>query len=131
LPLEMQMYMSPAVQSALQASGMKVNWMELSRRMEQVTGWKALQDIIIPMSDADKQQAMLSNKNVMNMKATTDRLKLMHQQKTEQEAQKHQNQLEQIDAKGLANAGEQIITRAIERKAIRDEEPLIGDLEGI
>ena len=130
LPLEMQMYMAPAVQQGLAQAEMEVNWLELVRRMEQVTGWKASETTIIPMSQKSKQNAMMSNKNVMNMKATAARLDQMHGHKMQQEQLKNQNALQQIDAKGLANAGEQIITRAIERKAVHDEMPQIGDLEG-
>lgn len=131
LPLEMQMYMSPAVQGGLMAAGLKVNWVELSRRMEQVTGWKSPEDVIIPMTPEDKQTAMQGNKAVLNAKATQQRLSQMHQQNSQLSAQESQQKIDQINAKGLADAGQQIITRSLERAAEREEMPLLsGGLGG-
>jgi len=121
LPLEMQMYMQPAVQSGLADSRKKVNWLELSRRVEQVSGWRSQDDIIIDLTDEDIQHRMAMNPDVIKAQATSQRIGQLHKQNKDLSAQEHQHKLEEIDAKGLAGSGQEIITRAIERAAQRDE----------
>jgi hypothetical protein len=123
LPLEMQMYMAPAVQQGLGAAEMKVNWLELSRRMEEATGWKSQDDIIIPMTDQDKQRAAQTNPAMINAQTTRARLQQMHGNKMAEMQAGHQQKLEQIDAQGMANAGEVVATKSIERAMEREETP--------
>lgn len=126
LPLEMQMFSQPGFQSGIASAGMKVNWLELGRRVEQAAGWKSYDDIFIPMTAQDKQQMMLQNKAVVAAKATSQRLSQMHQQNKEMSAQEHQQKMDEIDAKGVAGAGEQVLVRAMERSMVRDEMPQIA-----
>lgn len=130
LPLEMQMYMSPAVQQGLSAVNMKVNWLELSRRMEQSTGWKSEEDVIIPMTQQDVQRQIMMNPEVIKTKATQQRIAQLHQQNKEMSQQEHQQKMAEIDAKGLAGAGQDIITRSIERSAEQAEIPDIAGTFG-
>jgi hypothetical protein len=123
LPLEMQLYMAPAVQQGLTAAKLKVNWVEMSRRSEEATGWKSQEDVIIPMTPQDQQQAMASNPKIIDAKATRDRLEQMHQNKTAEAEQGHQHKVEQIDAKGLADTGKDVLTKSLERAQVREEEP--------
>lgn len=124
-PLEMQMYMAPAVQSGLAAAGLKVNWVELSRRGEEAVGWKSYDDIIVPMTDDDKQRQQQQNPAMVNAQATRARLQQMHQNNMQLEDKKHQNKIQQIDAQGMANAGEVIATKSVERALEREETPEI------
>lgn len=131
LPLEGQIYMSPAVQGGLAAAGLKVNWVEYSRRMEQSTGWEAQDDIIIPMTDQDKQQAAQSNPKMIDMKATQARLQQMHDNKSALSAQEHAQDMEKNSSKSLDDASETILTRELERVQERNEAPeLTGGLGG-
>jgi hypothetical protein len=122
-PLEMQMYMAPAVQSGLAAAGLKVNWVEMSRRIEESTGWKSQDDVIIPQTDDDKQKAMASNPKVIDAQSTRARLQQMHGNKMAESAQDHQQKLQQIDAQGMANAGEVALEKSTERAMEREETP--------
>lgn len=126
LPLEMQMYMAPAAQAGLAAAQLKVNWVELSRRMEESTGWKSQDDIIVPMSPQDQQRAAASNPKLIDAQSTRARLEQMHQNKTAQADQANQHKLEQIDAKGLADTGKDVLTKSLERAQVREEEPQIA-----
>lgn len=126
LPLEMQLYMAPATQQGLQSSGYKVNWLELARRVEQATGWRSQDDVIVPITPQDVQRQMMSNPEVVKGQLTQQRISQLHQQKSQLSAQEHEQKLKEIDAKGLASAGQDIITRAIERAATRDEIPEIA-----
>lgn len=131
LPLEMQMYMAPAVQSGLSSARKKVNWVELSRRMEQSTGWKSQDDIIVDMTDEDVQREAANNPEVIKAQNTSQRIAQLHRQNKDLSSQDHEQRLKEIDAKGLAGAGEEIITRALERQAQKSEMAEIsGDLLG-
>jgi hypothetical protein len=128
-PLEMQMYMAPAVQSGLAAAQLKVNWVEMSRRIEESTGWKSQDDVIIPMNQDDIQRAQASNPKVVDAQATRGRLAQMHGNKMAEADQANQHKLQQIDAQGLANAGEVALTKSTERAMEREETPEL--LQGV
>lgn len=130
LPLEGQIYMSPAVQSGLAAAGLKVNWVEYSRRMEWATGWDSPDDIIIPQTPEDKQNAMQSNPKVIDMKATQARLAQMHDNASKLSAQEHRQKLEQNSSSALDNTSQTILTKTIERKQEHDEASEIGGFGG-
>lgn len=132
LPLEMQMYMAPAVQGGLADAGLKVNWLELSRRMEQATGWKSQDDVLVPMTPDDVKRRMMSNPEVLKAQATQTRIAQLHQGKKELSAQEHEQKLAEIDAKGLAGAGSTIVTKSLERAAEREEmQQISGSLAGV
>lgn len=122
-PLEMQMYMAPAVQQGLAAAGLKVNWVEISRRVEQASGWNSQDDVIIEQTADDKQRAQASNPKVMDAQSTRARLQQMHQNKSDEMAQDHTQKLQQIDAQGMANAGEDALEKSTERAMEREETP--------
>lgn len=124
-PLEMQMYMAPAVQSGLAAAQLKVNWVEMSRRVEESTGWKSQDDVIIPMTNDDKQRAMAANPKVIDAQSTRARLAQMHGNKMQEMQLGQDHKLQQIDAQGLANSGETILTKSTERAMEREETPEI------
>lgn len=126
LPLEMQMYQAPAVQQGLADAGYKVNWVELSRRMEQVTGWKSPDDIIVPMTPQDLQRKMATSPIAVKGQLDQQRIAQLQRGKAELSAQEHQQRLAEQDSKGMAGAGQEIITRAIERAAQREEIPQIS-----
>lgn len=131
LPLQGQIYGLPAVQQGLAAAGLKVNWVEYSRRMEQSTGWDSQDDIIIPQTDQDKQAAMQSNPKVLDMKATQARLAQMHGNASALSAQEHKQKMEQSSSSALDNTSQIILTKALERAQEKAEAPeLAGGLGG-
>jgi hypothetical protein len=131
LPLEMQLYMAPAVQTGLADSGMKVNWLELSRRVEQSTGWKSQDDVIIPLTPQDAERRAMASPDLIKAQATEQRIAQLHRQNKDLSDQEHQQKMAEIDAKGLAGAGQDILKRAIERAAVREEMGHIaGTFEG-
>jgi hypothetical protein len=119
----MQMYMAPAVQTGLAAAQLKVNWVEMSRRIEESTGWKSQDDIIIPQTPDDQQRAQAANPKVIDAQSTRARLQQMHGNKSAEMAQDHQQKLQQIDAQGMANAGEVALEKSTERAMEREETP--------
>lgn len=130
LPLEMQMYMAPAVQSGLAAANLKVNWVELSRRMEQATGWRSYDDVIVPLTQQELKQRSMSSPDMVKAQATQQRISQLHRNNMELSGQEHQQKMQQIDAKDLADAGKQVIVRAIERQAVKEEMPEIAGTFG-
>lgn len=132
LPLEMQMHATPAMQQGLADAGYKTNWLELARRMEQSTGWKSIDDTVIPLTDQDKQQRAAQNPEVIKGQQTQERLAALHKNNMEMQTLKNKHAIQQTDAKGMAGAGEQILVRTIERAAEREEMPEIaGNLVGV
>jgi hypothetical protein len=127
LPLEMQLFMTPATQQGLMEAGLKVNWVEFLRRVEQVTGWRAQEDVLIPLSAQDIQRRMALSPEILKGKLTQQRIAQLDKGKQDLSAQEHQQKLQQIDAQGLAGAGQEIITRAIERSAQKAE---LGEISG-
>ena len=128
LPLLGQTLEAPAVQQGLAAAGKKVNWVEYTRRFEEVAGWDSQEDIIMDLTDDDKQRAMASNPKVLDAQATRQRLEQMHGHKMQQIQAEGSNKLDQIEAKGMADLGVQIADKAVERAAVREETP--GIVEG-
>jgi hypothetical protein len=130
LPVEMEMFMQPAFQKGLSDAGYKVNWLEVGRRQEQTTGWEGNEDIYIPLTAADKAQASAMNPEVLKAQATNSRLTLMHNQKMELQSAAHEQKMQQDQNKGLVNAGQDVITKAVERAQVRAEQPQISGLLG-
>jgi hypothetical protein len=126
LPLYGQVLEAPAVQQGLASAGMKVNWVEYSRRWEETSGWDSPEDMFIPLTDEDKQRAMATNPKVLDAQATRARLEQMHGHKMQQIQTEGQQKLQQIEAKGQADAGAEIATKAIERASVREEVPGIA-----
>lgn len=132
LPLYAELLQAQPTQAGLQAGGLKFNWIEFARRVEEVTGWDSPDDMFIPLTDEDKQRAMQSNPKVLDMKATQQRLAQMHQQNMQEAEQSNQHKLQQIDAQGVADAGSQILTRSLERGLEREQTPDISEgVEGL
>jgi len=130
LPLQMQFYMQPGIAQGLADDGLKINWTEMARRAEEVSGWKSQEDIIIPLTQKDIQRRMAMNPEVVKGGLTQKRLAQLHQQNMQVQGLKGQQKLQEIDAKGLAGSGQEIITRAIERQAQKEEMPELAGVFG-
>lgn len=130
LPLEMQIFSQPAVQQGLQQAGYKTNWLEFVRRVEQSSGWKSQQDMVIKMTPQDQQAAQQNNKAMVNAQATQQRLTQIHGQNMEKLQAQHTNKLSEIDAGGVAQAGSTILVKALERQMEKEETPELGGFSG-
>lgn len=129
LPLQGQIFMSPAVTSGLASMNKKVDWLEYSRRVEKSTGYDAQDDIIIDMTDQDKQAAMQNNPKVLDMKATQARLQQMGQNAKDLSAQEHQQKMEANSSSSLDDASQTILVKSLERQQEKNEAPeLAGGL---
>ena len=130
LPVLAEMYMQPNFVSGLAEAGYKVNWMEFARRMEQTTGWDGADEIFIPLTPQDKQQMAQNNPEAIKAQATNARIDKLGAQKAALSAQEHQQTMEAQQNKGLVDAGQQVLTKSVERAQVREEEPQIsGGLE--
>lgn len=125
LPLFGQILEAPGVQQGLASVGLKTNWLEYSRRWEAATGYDSPEDMFIPLTAQDKQQAMAANPKVLDAQSTRQRLQQMHGNKLAEAEQGNQHKLQQIDAKGVADAGSVIAQKSVERASEHIETPVI------
>lgn len=105
LPTLMQFFQSEPVQNALMAQNKKVDFVELAEQAMNLTGWPS-DDIIVDASPQEVQQYMQTQPGVMAA-----------QLQAKNQAQLQQNQLEQIEAKGQANAGVAVVKHILEQSA--------------
>jgi hypothetical protein len=63
LPLLTQNLANPAVTEQLGLQGMKVDWLEISRMWFMAGEWANMNDVIVPMSDEEKQQHQAKSQN--------------------------------------------------------------------
>lgn len=131
LPLLAELVGMPAFQQGLASQDMKVNTKEMGYRFEQASGWDSPEDLFIPLTDQEKQQKAASNPKMLDVQATKARLAQMHQNASSLSAQEHTQTMQKIDAQGMANAGETILTKSLERAAEKDQVPqLAGEFGG-
>ena len=97
-PLIMNLVMAPAVQQALAAQGHKFNFAEFLTEVIELTGWD-VNSLIVPASQEDIQRAMVIAAP-QAAKAQTDA-----QSKAQLLDQQNQNELGQIEEKGVVQAG--------------------------
>jgi hypothetical protein len=93
IPMFLQMFGQPAIVNLLGVQGKKIDFVEFFNQVADVSGWP-LGEIITDMTPEDQQRQMMSNPAVVNAQA-----------KQQQQTQQHQNDLENIQAKGDASAG--------------------------
>ena len=126
LPILGEMFMQPAFISGINQAGLKVNWLEYARRMEQTTSWNGAQDMFIPLTPQDKQQMAASNPEVIKSQAADSRIDKLGAQKAALSSQEHQQKMAQDQNKGLVTAGADTLVKSIERAQVREEEPQIS-----
>lgn len=132
LPVYGEMMQAAAVTQGLADANMKFNWVEFSRRWEEVTGWDSPEDMFIPLTPQEKQQKAAANPKVIDAKATQSRLAQMHGNKMQENEQLNQHKLQQIDAQATASTGQDVLTRSFERSMEREETPqLVAGLQGL
>lgn len=105
LPMLMQFFQSEPVQNALMAQNKKVDFVELAEQAMSLTGWPS-DDIIVDATPQEVQQYLQTQPGVVAA-----------QQQGANMAQAHQNMLEQIEAKGQANAGVDVVKHILDQSA--------------
>jgi hypothetical protein len=88
LPFLLEVFGNQALVAQLGETGWKVNAMELVNMVLDMSGWKNKRDLIVMMTDQEKQQQMMNNPAAI--KAQADNAQLQ---------QKHQNDMELEDKK--------------------------------
>ena len=127
-----EMVQTPAFQQGIAQDQKKVNWLELGRRFEESSGWDSEEDLFIDMNQQDIQRQQAPPSKVQaDLMSTKARLAQMHGNKSAEMAQDHQQKMQQIDQQGMANTGEVILTKSVERAAEKAETPeLAGSFGG-
>jgi hypothetical protein len=93
-PQMSQFLMSPEIQGALSDQGMKLDIAEVVQQWFDVTETPGRQSLIVKLTDEDKKRIAAKNE-------------FMQQQSAD--AQKHRNAMQQIEEKGIAQAGTHVI----------------------
>jgi hypothetical protein len=107
IPMFMNLFGQPSLGNLLGVQAKKVDFVEFLEQCGDVTGWP-MDDIIVDMTPEDQQRQAMSNPAVVNAQA-----------KEKQQATDQNNKLEQIQAKGEASAGVQVIRHVL--KGTEDE----------
>ena len=106
IPMMMQLLGQPALVNLLNVQGKKFDFAEFFNEVFDITGWPST-DLIVDMTPEDQQRMAMSNPAIVNAQA-----------KQQQQATQQQNDLEQIQAKGEASAGVQVV-----RHVLKQSEP--------
>jgi hypothetical protein len=88
LPFLLEVFGNQALVQQLSQTGYKVNALELSKMVMEMSGWKNYNDLVVPMNAQDKQ--MMAQQNPASVKAQADSAMLQ---------QKHQNDMQLEDKK--------------------------------
>jgi hypothetical protein len=124
LPIMLQYLQSTPVQQGLALVGMKINTEELIRMIFEVSDWRNVNDVIIPMTDEDKKRwEMMQPAAVAQVKGQADL-----QSKLALQAQKHQNELETLNDRNIARAANDIFRQTIEQSG--KQEAVLGEPTG-
>jgi hypothetical protein len=94
LPMLTQFLMAPPIQDALGDQGLKLDLVELAQLMFDVNEVPGRQSIIVKLTDEDKQRIAAKNQAA---------------QEASLENQKHQHAMQQIEEKGIAQAGGKVV----------------------
>jgi hypothetical protein len=117
VPLIMQLVAQQPVHDSLTQQGKKFDYQELISQALDLMGWD-VGSLIVPMTAEDTQRAQQMNGAAVKAQADA-----------QLEAQKHQNDLENIDAKGTAQAGVAVI-RSIVKGHETEAQNLLENLNG-
>jgi hypothetical protein len=107
LPILVQYITNQPTITALAQEGKKVNFDELIQMWFEVSGWRDKSDVIIPMTAQDKQQYAQSQPGAL--------MQQKGQQQQQMVAQKHNNDLDLVDAENMAKAAREVLRTGIEK----------------
>ncbi|MCU1301715.1 MAG: hypothetical protein JWQ87_1999 [Candidatus Sulfotelmatobacter sp.] len=113
LPIMIQYLMSPETTQSLAIEGMKVNVKEIMRMMFEVSDWPNVTDVVVAMSDEDKQRWM-SMQPGAQVAAKAKAQAGLQSQKTDDKSHL-------IDQENIARAGREVLRSAIEKAAEPEE----------
>jgi hypothetical protein len=112
LPFLLEVFGNQALVAQLSQIGMKVNTLELVKMVLDMSEWKNQNDLIVPMTDQDKQSMMQQNPEAIKAQAASAQL-----------AQKHANDMQledkkisgRIAAKTIENTSQKMIESPLDR----------------
>lgn len=116
VPMLISLLSSSPVQDSLVVQGKKFDYRELITETLDLMGWD-INSLIVDMTPEDQQRAQMMNEAYMR-----------GQQNIALEQQRHQNDLENIDAKGMAQAGVALVRQAA-KEHMSDAGEMLEDLQ--
>lgn len=114
LPFLMEVFSNQAIVQQLSETGWKVDVMELVNMVLDMSEWKNKRDLVVPMSDQEKQQQMMNNPAVQ--KAQADAAKQKDDQQF-QMAMEDKKIAGRIAAKSIETTHKPLIESPLERAA--------------
>lgn len=102
LPMMVQLFSAEPVQDSLALQGKKVDYAELMAQWVDLTGWD-MPGVITDMTPADQQRMMMQNAALMKAQAAA-----------QQQAQKHQDDLELEEQKGDMRAANTVVRHMLD-----------------
>jgi hypothetical protein len=90
LPFMLQVFENPQIAEQLNATGQKINWIEVFNMVMDVSEWKNQRALIVPMTDQEKQMQQQQNKAVQDLQTKIQLLMVKHKNDMELEDQKQQ-----------------------------------------
>jgi hypothetical protein len=112
LPFLLEIFGNQAIVQQLGQVGWKVNVLEVANMVMDVSEWKNQRDLVVPMTDEEKQSMQQSNPEAIKAQAAQQALQQKHQNDMELEDQKIQGR---IAAESVKNTGKKLIESPLER----------------
>ncbi len=101
LPIIIQFLTSEQIGTQLQFQGKKVDVSEVMRMLFEVSDWKNFNDVVVDMTDEDKQRAAAQSPAAMSAQKMQGQAALQQQ--------KHNNKLDESDQENISRAGREIL----------------------
>jgi len=121
LPMIVQFLTSPETTQQLALQGKKVKIDEVVKMFFAVTDWKNYEDIVVDMTDEEKQKAQ-ANSPAAQMAAKADMAR-------QQSQQQHDNKSDLIEQENIARAGRDVLKHGLDESALGAEEALAAGPE--
>lgn len=107
LPIIIQFLTNEQTTQQLAIANYRVDVLQLMRDMYEASDWQDVDDVIVAMTPEEQQRAQM-NSPAAKMQAQAQ----MQQQALQQ---KHDNQLDIVDAENMARAGREVLRSALEK----------------
>jgi hypothetical protein len=114
LPFLLEVFGNQALVQQLAETGWKVNAKELANMTLDMSGWKNNRDLVVPMTDQEKQQRMMQNPAAIQAQAKAAEIDKQHQNDMELEDKKIAGR---IAAKTVDTTHKTLVQSPLERAA--------------
>lgn len=112
LPFLLEIFGNQALVQQMGQIGWKVNVLEVTNMVMDVSEWKNKRDLIVPMTDQEKQQMQQANPEAIKAQAASAMLQQKHQNDMQLESQKIQGR---IAAKAVDTTHTKLIESPLDR----------------